>query len=97
VAAGLPAEAVVALGDIADAIREGLLAFGCSGGMLVVLNSWPRRRPRGLARRDLLELQCSMVAAADLAVVARGVVLDEDGEGITSAETLLTQARSIGI
>jgi hypothetical protein len=37
-----------------------------------------------------------MVAAAALAVVARGVVLDEDGEGITSAEALLTQARSIG-
>jgi hypothetical protein len=29
-----------------------------------------------------------MVAAAALAVVARGVVLDEDGEGITSAEAL---------
>ena len=36
VLAGLPAEATVALGDIAGAIREGLLAFSCSAGLLVV-------------------------------------------------------------
>src|SRR5688572_2373205 len=34
--AGLRAEATVALGDIAGAIREGLLAFSCSAGLLVV-------------------------------------------------------------
>jgi transposase-like protein len=33
---GLPAAATVALGDIAGAIREGLLAFSCSAGLLVV-------------------------------------------------------------
>lgn len=36
VAAGLPAEATIALDDIAGAIREGLLAFSCSAGMLVI-------------------------------------------------------------
>ena len=36
VAAGLPAEATVALDDIAGAIRDGLLAFSCSAGMLVI-------------------------------------------------------------
>jgi hypothetical protein len=36
VLAGLPAEVSVALGDIAGAIREGLLAFSCSAGLLVV-------------------------------------------------------------
>jgi putative transposase len=34
--AGLPAAATVALDDIAGAIREGLLAFSCSAGLLVV-------------------------------------------------------------
>jgi hypothetical protein len=36
VLAGLPAAATVALDDIAGAIREGLLAFSCSAGLLVV-------------------------------------------------------------
>jgi putative transposase len=36
VLAGLPAEVSVPLGDIAGAIREGLLAFSCSAGLLVV-------------------------------------------------------------
>jgi transposase-like protein len=34
--AGLPAEVSVALGDIAGAIRDGLLAFSCSAGLLVI-------------------------------------------------------------
>jgi transposase-like protein len=34
--AGLPAEATIALGDVAGAIREGLLAFSCAAGLLVV-------------------------------------------------------------
>ena len=36
VAAGLPAAATVALTDVAGAIRDGLLAFSCSAGMLVI-------------------------------------------------------------
>lgn len=32
----LPAEATIALGDVAGAIREGLLAFSCAAGLLVV-------------------------------------------------------------
>jgi len=36
VAAGLPAEVSVALADVAGAIRDGLLAFSCSAGMLVI-------------------------------------------------------------
>ena len=36
VLAGLPGEVSVALGDIAGAIREGLLAFSCSAGLLVI-------------------------------------------------------------
>jgi putative transposase len=36
VLAGLPAATTVALDDIAGAIREGLLAFSCSAGLLVV-------------------------------------------------------------
>lgn len=35
-AAGLPAEVTVALDDIAGAIRDGLLAFSCSAGMMVI-------------------------------------------------------------
>jgi hypothetical protein len=36
VADGLPTAATIALDDIAGAIREGLLAFSCSAGLLVV-------------------------------------------------------------
>jgi transposase-like protein len=36
VAEGLPAEATIALDDIAGAIRDGLLAFSCSAGLLVM-------------------------------------------------------------
>lgn len=36
VAAGLPAEVSVALADVAGAIRDGLLAFSCSAGMMVI-------------------------------------------------------------
>lgn len=36
VAAGLPAEATIALADIAGTIREGFLAFCCSAGLLAV-------------------------------------------------------------
>ncbi len=36
VASSLPAEVTVALADVAGAIREGLLAFSCSAGLLVV-------------------------------------------------------------
>ena len=35
-ASSLPAEVTVALADVAGAIREGLLAFSCSAGLLVV-------------------------------------------------------------
>jgi transposase-like protein len=34
--AALPAEATIALGDVAGAIREGLMAFCCSAGLLAV-------------------------------------------------------------
>ena len=36
VAAGLPAEVNLALADVAGAVRDGLLAFSCSAGMLVI-------------------------------------------------------------
>lgn len=36
VAVGLPTEATIALEDVAGAIREGLLAFSCSAGLLVM-------------------------------------------------------------
>ncbi len=36
VAEGLPEEVTVALGDVAGAIRDGLLAFCCSAGLLAV-------------------------------------------------------------
>jgi len=36
VAAGLPAEVTVALDDVAGAIRDGLLAFSCSAGLMVI-------------------------------------------------------------
>ena len=36
VVAGLPVEVSVALDDIAGAIRDGLLAFSCSAGMMVI-------------------------------------------------------------
>ena len=36
VAAGLPAEVSLALGDVAGAIRDGLMAFSCSAGLLVI-------------------------------------------------------------
>ena len=36
VVAGLPAEATIALENVAGAIRDGLLAFSCSAGLLVM-------------------------------------------------------------
>ncbi len=36
VAAGLPAEVSVALADVAGAVRDGLLAFSCSAGLMVI-------------------------------------------------------------
>ncbi len=36
VAAGLPAEVNLALADVAGAVRDGLLAFSCSAGLLVI-------------------------------------------------------------
>jgi hypothetical protein len=33
---GLPAEATIALDDVAGAVREGLLALSCSAGLLVM-------------------------------------------------------------
>src|SRR5919106_412760 len=47
VVAGLPAEATIALEDVAGAIRDGLLAFSCSAGLLVMQQMMAKVGPKG--------------------------------------------------